>query len=155
MTIRVFVIFTTAFMSFCILNFVGSEEGTITESINGLGASSIIDKGNHEVAIPPYLYIIVSWEVWEESLRVNELTLPHHHEQFIHLAKEDQVPHVAEKFWSGVDYVILKIESNKMIGHLVYETNPVGSNKYFHLYDGTIPLDAVVESTLNLKRGQF
>lgn len=95
-----------------------------------------------------YLYLIVSKEVWDKSLKVGELLLPSHHKPFIHLAKEDQISHVTKKFWAGVDYVILKIETEKMIGRLVYEVNPGGSNKYFHLYDGTIPLDAVTEATL-------
>ena len=100
-----------------------------------------------ENATPDYLYKIVSKDAWKESLQRNELSLSPMDEKFIHLAKEEQVPHVAEKFWSGIEHVILKIESKNLTGRLCYETNPGGSTKYFHLYDGSIPLNAVVEQT--------
>jgi len=97
------------------------------------------------IAAPHHLYKIVSKENWEESLLRGELVLPAFDQPFIHLAKEDQVVHVAEKFWAGMEYVVVKIESEGMVGRLVYEANPGGSTKYYHLYEGTIPLDAVVE----------
>ena len=68
-------------------------------------------------------------------------------ESFIHLATKEQVPHVAEKFWKGLDHAILKIDSKKLVGRLIFETNPGGTNKYFHLYKGSIPADAIVEVT--------
>jgi len=95
--------------------------------------------------VPKYLYIIVSPEVWEKSSEVGKLVLPSHHDPFIHLAKEDQVSHVTDKFWSDSDYYLLKIETDQLIGRLVYETNPGGSNRYYHLYDGEIPLEAISE----------
>ena len=64
---------------------------------------------------------------------------------FIHLSTGDQLPRITDKFFKGIDYVILKVETKKMQGRLVFENNPGGENKYYHLYEGTIPLDAVVE----------
>ena len=64
-------------------------------------------------------------------------------DQFIHLATKKQVAHVADKFWKDLEYVILKIDSTKILGRLSYETNPGGSTRYYHLYDGIIPLEAV------------
>ena len=71
---------------------------------------------------------------------------------FIHLASEEQLPHVTEKFWKGQDYVVLKIDTKQLVGRLVHETNPGGSNKYYHLYDGYIPIKAVVGATPSSKR---
>jgi len=109
-------------------------------SLYGLNANTKTDMN-----VPKYLYIIVSPEVWEKSSEVGKLVLPSHHDPFIHLAKEDQVSHVTEKFWSGSDYYLLKIKTDGLIGRLVYETNPGGSNRYYHLYDGEIPLAAISE----------
>lgn len=109
-------------------------------SLYGINAKSEADMN-----VPEYLYIIVSPEVWKESSELGKLVLPSHHDAFIHLAKEDQVSHVTEKFWSGSDYYLLKIETGQLIGRLVYETNPGGSNRYYHLYDGEIPLEAISE----------
>ena len=102
-------------------------------------------KSEADMNFPEYLYIIVSPEVWRESSEEGKLVLPSHHDAFIHLAKEDQVSHVTEKFWSGSDYYLLKIETDQLIGRLVYETNPGGSNRYYHLYHGEIPLEAISE----------
>ena len=96
--------------------------------------------------IPPlYLYKIVSKEQWQDSLPLKKIITSSIDIDFIHLAKQDQIIHVAQKFWNNTDYVVLKVSSKKLIGRLIYENNPGGSNKYYHLYDGYIPLDAVEE----------
>ncbi|MEI8124498.1 MAG: DUF952 domain-containing protein [Parachlamydiaceae bacterium] len=94
--------------------------------------------------IPQYLYKIVSPEDWEASRLKNEVVISQIDTDFIHLATENQIPHVAEKFWNGKPYTILKLDSKKLRGRLVYETNPGGNTQYYHLYEGRIPLDAVV-----------
>ncbi len=66
--------------------------------------------------------------------------------EFIHLAKEDQVDGVISKFWNNKNPIILKLDSSKIVGKLVYETNPGGTTKYYHLYEGQIPLIAVIEA---------
>ncbi len=96
---------------------------------------------------PKYLYKIVSKEQWEESLCQNQVVLGSIDRDFIHLAKEEQVDSVVQKFWNNKGYMILKLDPQKFIGRLVYEKNPGGSNLYYHLYDGWIPLDAVVDAT--------
>ncbi len=98
-----------------------------------------------ESLTPSYLYKIVSIEQWEKSLRGNELLSSPLDKDFIHLAKEEQVTHVVQKFWNEMDYIILKLASKKLVGRLIYETNPGGSVLYYHLYEGSIPLDAVEE----------
>lgn len=102
---------------------------------------------NHENHTPQYFYKIVSLEEWQDSLLKNQVVMSPFDENFIHLATEKQLAHVAQKFWSGKSYIILKLDSQKITGHLLYETNPGGTTQYYHLYDGKIPLDAVVDIT--------
>jgi len=94
---------------------------------------------------PHYLYKIVSREEWSQSLQGNALILSPMDDEFIHLAQEDQVDHVAKKFWGGRDFLTLKLDPNKLEGQLVLEANPGGTTLYYHLYDGSIPLEAVSE----------
>jgi uncharacterized protein (DUF952 family) len=94
--------------------------------------------------IPEFLYKIVSPEQWKESQEKGHLVLTAMDADFIHLSTEDQVEHVIKKFWKDSRYLILKLDSKKLKGDLKYETNPGGTTKYYHLYDGSIPLDAVV-----------
>lgn len=98
-----------------------------------------------ESQAPAYLYKVISRQAWEESKAQNQLILSPMDKDFIHLAKEDQVEYVVNKFWAGKDYLVLKLDTKKLVGKLVYESNPGGSTKYYHLYDGCIALDAVVE----------
>ena len=96
---------------------------------------------------PKHLYKVLSFEDWKKSQSQAFLALPKEDEKFIHLSKEDQLERITEKYWSDVpEYIILKIETKQLPGRLVYETNPGGANKYYHLYDGSIPLKAVVEA---------
>ena len=91
-----------------------------------------------------YLYKIVSQEAWEESLFANRLMLSSMDSEFVHLATEQQVPDVLRKHWKGREYVILKVVPSKMTGRIIYEYNTSRTAKYYHLYEGEIPLDAVV-----------
>lgn len=98
-------------------------------------------------ATPDYLYKIISPEQWEQSLLQHEIAISSLDEDFIHLAKEDQVASVVQKFWNNKNYIVLKLVSKKLVGRLIYEANPGGSTQYYHLYEGNIPLDAVVNVT--------
>lgn len=91
-----------------------------------------------------YLYKIVSPEEWQESLFKTHVVASQLDKNFIHLATEDQVPHVVQKFWHGKNHIILKLDLKKTTGRLVLETNPGGTTQYYHLYQGKIPLEAVV-----------
>lgn len=102
---------------------------------------------------PKYLYKIVAPLQWEESMSRNYVINGDIDKDFIHLAKdEEQITHVIQKFWHGKDHIILKLNVEKFIGQLIYETNPGGSgSQYYHLYEGKIPLDAVEEiSTIKI-----
>ncbi len=98
-----------------------------------------------EESAPRYLYKVVSVEDWKRSVAGNQVALSPIDEEFVHLATREQLSHVEKKFWAGREYLILKIETEKMGGRLIHETNPGGVTKYYHLYDGVIPLEAVVE----------
>jgi uncharacterized protein (DUF952 family) len=41
------------------------------------------------------------------------------------------------------DTQVLKLDVKSLPGKLVYESNPGGETKYWHLYHGSIPLKAV------------
>lgn len=105
---------------------------------------------NHENKMTPqYLYKVLSVEDWKKSQSMESVNLTDADRDFIHLAREDQLDRIVEKYWDNVpQYVVLKIETKKLPGKLVFEANPGGKNKYYHLYDGSIPLKSVVESKI-------
>lgn len=98
---------------------------------------------------PQYLYKVLSVEDWQKSQGMRSIKLTAADQDFIHLAREDQLDRIVGKYWDKVpEYVVLKIDAAKLPGKLVFEANPGGENKYYHLYDGSIPLKAVVDSKL-------
>ena len=98
-------------------------------------------------ATPTYLYKVLSVKGWEESQQGAILKPGPIDTDFIHLAKEDQLEKVITKFWSdSSEYVVVKLDPKKFIGKLVYEFNPGGSLKYYHLYNGSIPFSAVIDA---------
>lgn len=106
------------------------------------------DNTTEQNSDPEYLYKIISKEQWQESLLKNQIILSASDKDFIHLAKKDQIANIVQKFWNNMDHIILKLAAKNLMGHLVYETNPRGTTKYYHLYDGTIPLEAVKDVTI-------
>ncbi|MES2122652.1 MAG: DUF952 domain-containing protein [Chlamydiota bacterium] len=100
-------------------------------------------------AKPHYLYKIISQDNWEKSQTENTLVLSKDDQLFIHFSTEDQVERILVKYWSDVpECTILKVATDRLPGNLVYEANPGGTSKYYHLYEGEIPLKAVVEATI-------
>jgi uncharacterized protein (DUF952 family) len=98
---------------------------------------------------PPYLYKVLSLENWKQSQAAKSLALSADDQAFIHFSREDQLERITSKYWSSVpEYMILKISTAKLLGKLVLEANPGGTSKYYHLYDGSIPLDAITESKI-------
>ncbi len=98
--------------------------------------------------VPPFLYKVISFKHWHESRHQSNVALSKMDESFIHLAKEDQIDQFVKKFWSKhKHYFILKLDTSKLKGKLVYETNhPDAKSKYYHLYNGSIPKSAVVQA---------
>ena len=128
-------LFTFIFISFNIFNYVQAQEIE----------SKTMEKEN---STPKFLYKIISPEQWQESLRKNQVVTSPIDKDFIHLAKEEQVNQVVQKFWNHMDHVILKLDTTRLKGRLIYETNPGGTTKYYHLYEGNIPLEAVVDASV-------
>ena len=101
------------------------------------------------IEAPKFLYKLLSIQDWADSRQKNFVQLSQVDHPFVHLATENQLEKVAEKFWATIpQYVILKLETSQLAGRLVYEANPAGTNKYYHLYDGAIPLKSIVEVQL-------
>lgn len=93
---------------------------------------------------PAYLYKIVSLADWEASQET--VNLSPDDDAFIHLSREDQLERITTKYWAHVpQYVVLKVETAKLPGKLVFEANPGGTSKYYHLYNGSIPKDAITD----------
>ena len=100
-----------------------------------------------EETTPKYLYKVLSIEDWKTSQSLSSVQLPPADNDFIHFSKEDQLDRIISKYWAGIpEYVILKIDTTKLPGKMVFEVNVGGITKYYHLYSGSIPLDAVVEA---------
>jgi uncharacterized protein (DUF952 family) len=96
--------------------------------------------------VPEFLYKVVSKHDWNWSQEHPHVKVSSIDTQFIHLAMREQVPHVLEKFWAkDHDVVILQLDPSKLVGRLVKEKNPGGETEYYHLYEGSIPRETVVE----------
>lgn len=97
---------------------------------------------------PEYLYKIISFEEFQEGMIQDQGLTSSMDTNFIHLATEEQLPHIVGKYWKNQDHLILKLVSKKLVGRLILETNPGGTTQYYHLYDGKIPLDAIVDISI-------
>lgn len=98
-----------------------------------------------EENIPKYLYKILSESDWKESQHKGVVIKSKEDIDFIHLSTHEQLNRIIEKFWSQAPiYIVLKIQTEHLPGRLVYESNPGGTSKYYHLYDALIPLNSIV-----------
>lgn len=94
-----------------------------------------------------YLYKILSLQNWQATKNRIAVALPPEDNLFIHFSTDEQLDRIIAKYWSTVRrLVVLKIDRSKLPGKLVYEANEGGKTKYFHLYDGCIPVRSIVES---------
>lgn len=122
---------------FCLISTTAFSYGTPKE---------IMSSSNQEENTPTFLYKILSIENWQKSQNLGTMKLSEDDAAFIHFSKEDQLERITSKYWAHIPkYVICKIEVSKLPGKLCFETNPGGSAKYYHLYNGSIPMDAVTE----------
>jgi len=86
---------------------------------------------------------VLTKSAWKESKERGRIVLHPMDNAFIHFSKENQLDFVVGKFFRATPYVVLRVETEKLAGDLVFETNPGGTEKYYHLYGGAIPMDAV------------
>ncbi|MBM3191030.1 MAG: peptide deformylase [Chlamydiae bacterium] len=98
---------------------------------------------------PQYLYKILSYRQWLVTEKAEEVAVASNDDLFIHLSKKDQVDKTLVKYFIGEDRaVVLKLDTKKLQGRLVYERNPGGEASYYHLYEGSIPCRAIKEANL-------
>lgn len=114
-----------------------------------LANEKVMSKEIMETKANHYLYKILSLRNWQTTQNRKSVTLSADDDAFIHFSTESQLEKIIEKYWSDApQLVILKVDSNKLKGRLAYETNPGGTTKYFHLYEGFIPFEAIVEAKI-------
>lgn len=119
---------------------------TLSFSLHANNKETMVEEMNQS---PQYLYKILSLKNWQETQSKNSVQLPAEDEAFIHFSTEEQLERIVGKYWADVpQFVILKIDSRKLKGKLALEANPGGTTKYYHLYDGSIPSDSIVESKI-------
>lgn len=106
----------------------------------------------HAVQTPEYLYKILSYRHWKATERRCVVATPKEDDPFIHLSTADQLSRILEKYWPDApQYVVLKIDPSRVEGEMKFETNPGGTTRYYHLYNGCIPIQAVVEATVRFR----
>lgn len=106
-----------------------------------LGSLTASDKAE----FPKLLYKLTTEKLWKESQEYDELILSKSDRKFIHLAEEDDIERIMQKYFPDEKrVVVLTLETNDLKGTLVKEVNPGGNRMYYHLYKGSIPFDAIV-----------
>ncbi len=98
---------------------------------------------------PKHLYKIVPLEQWQASQTKDNLVLSPEDTPYIRFLKEDELGRTLH-YWIKINaaHVVLKIKANKLVGRLVFEPNPGGSAKQYHLYNGSIAMSAIVEAKI-------
>ncbi len=103
-------------------------------------------------AAPDQLYKIISVENWKQSKIQDRLILPSMDHDFIHLSTKNQLDGIIRKFWKDEsEFYVLTIDVKQLPGKLILETNPGGSSKYYHLYNGFLPISSVIFAEIVLK----
>jgi len=98
---------------------------------------------------PEFLYKVVTPQILLESADKQTLLLSAFDKNFIHFATQEQLPKIIQKFFPDQSVHILKIKVSQLPGRLVLEKNPGGETRYYHLYEGSIPKEAIVEEVKN------
>jgi peptide deformylase len=113
------------------------------------------EKINMERIDPPpqYLYKILSLKNWQATQNRKAVQLSADDDTFVHFSTENQLDRIIQKYWPDApQLVILKINTEQLKGDLVFEANPGGTTKYYHLYDGFIPFNAIVEAKIEYRQ---
>lgn len=125
-----------------------------TTLINGNATQPSPEERNQSVMNeqPEYLFKILSLDLWNASQNRPFLILSTEDQAFIHLATQDQLDKIIEKYWPNAPhYVVLKVRTKALEGKLALESNPGGTTKYYHLYTGKIPFESITEAKIIYK----
>ena len=127
------------FILLCICNLALGSSTTDTYA-----TSSPANPSEKTSAMPDQpLYRITTKNLWERSRGTLELS--DIDSEFIHLAEGDDVDRIVKTYFSDEPYVVvLKIDPAVLTGQLVKEANPGGTKRYYHLYNGSIPMTAII-----------
>lgn len=98
---------------------------------------------------PDHLYKVLSLKHWQATQNGKTVQLSAEDAVFIHFSTENQLDHVLENHWADApQFVILKIDTHQLQGRWRLETNPCGVTPDYHLYDGFIPFNSIIESKI-------
>jgi uncharacterized protein (DUF952 family) len=91
------------------------------------------------------IYHVTTADSWQAATQQGFYEAPSlHTEGFIHLSTEGQVEGVLERYYKGVEnLVLLSVDETKLSAPLKYELAPSVNDTFPHIY-GNINLDAVV-----------
>lgn len=95
------------------------------------------------------IYHVTTKSEWEKALLNNKYEAPSlFSEGFIHMSKEDQVSGVLDRYYKGVnDLVLLHIDETLLSAELKYELSPSVNQEFPHLF-GALNVEAVVNVVL-------
>jgi uncharacterized protein (DUF952 family) len=104
---------------------------------------------NQASETPKHLYKVLALDLWQASENKKNVLLSSDDTPFIRFQKEDELGRLLH-YWNklNVPHVVLKIKANKLEGKLVFEAKLGGSTKQYHLYNGCIPINAIIESKI-------
>ncbi len=91
------------------------------------------------------LYKILTIDDWDRSKQSDRLCTSANDSAFVHFATEKQYPAVVQKWFANIPHAVMRIDSTKLVGKLVLEWDRKHTDKYYHLYDGHVPLEAVID----------
>ncbi len=95
------------------------------------------------------IYHVTTKSEWEKALSNGKYEAPSlFSEGFIHMSKEDQVSGVLNRYYKGVnDLVLLHIDEKLLSAELKYELSPSVNQEFPHLF-GALNVEAVVNVVL-------
>lgn len=101
---------------------------------------------NEESSLAPaHLYKVTTKSLWDQSQQLGYLALSPTDAYFVHLSEKEDVEKIIEKYFpTQKTVIVLELDPSALQGDLVKEVNPGGTKKYYHLYNGKIPLNAVI-----------
>jgi len=95
------------------------------------------------------IFHVTTKNEWEAALAVGKYEASSlHSEGFIHLSTKEQVSGVLERYYKGVDnLVLLHVDESLLSAELKYELSPSVNEEFPHLF-GALNLEAVVNAVI-------